>query len=98
MPLSSAQKKFLKGLGHSLTPVIHIGKEGISEKLIASISKALSDHELIKVSVLENSDLERNEAAEKVASSTGAETVQILGRKILFYKSNPEKKRITLPD
>lgn len=98
MPLSSAQKKYLKGLGHSLTSVIHIGKEGITEKLIASISKALSDHELIKVAVLENSELERNEAAEKVASGTGAETVQILGRKILFYKPNPEKKRIILPD
>jgi RNA-binding protein len=98
MPLSSVQKKFLKGLGHSLNPVIHIGKEGITDRLIASISKALSDHELIKVSVLENSELQRNEAADEVSTGTGAEIVQILGRKILFYKPNPEKKRITLPD
>ncbi|HEX2958841.1 MAG TPA: ribosome assembly RNA-binding protein YhbY [Chitinispirillaceae bacterium] len=98
MPLSSAQKKYLKGLGHSLTPVIHIGKEGITDRLIASISKALSDHELIKVTLLENSELERDEAAEAVSRSTDSETVQILGKKILFYKSNPQKKKIILPE
>jgi RNA-binding protein len=98
MPLSSAQKKYLKGLGHSLTPVIHIGKEGITDRLIASISKALSDHELIKVTLLENADLERADAAEQVSSSTDSELVQILGKKILLYKSNPKKKKIILPE
>jgi RNA-binding protein len=98
MPLSSAQKKYLKGLGHSLTPVIHIGKEGITDRLIASISKALSDHELIKVTLLENADLERDDAAEQVSSSTDSEVVQILGKKILLYKSNPKKKKIILPE
>jgi RNA-binding protein len=98
MPLSSAQKKFLKGLGHSLTPVIHIGKEGITDRLIASISKALSDHELIKVTLLENADLERDDAAEQVSNSTSSELIQILGKKILLYKSNPKKKKIILPE
>jgi RNA-binding protein len=98
MSLSSAQKKYLKGLGHSLSPVIHIGKEGITERLIASISKALSDHELIKVSLLENSELERDDAAEQVSQSTSSEMIQILGKKILFYKPNPKKKRIILPE
>lgn len=98
MSLSSAQKKYLKGLGHSLTPVIHIGKEGITDRLIASISKALSDHELIKVTLLENADLERDDAAEQVSQRTESETIQILGKKILFYKSNPKKKKIILPE
>lgn len=98
MPLSSAQKKYLKGLGHSLTPVIHIGKEGITDRLITSISKALSDHELIKVSLLENAELERDDAAEQVSRSTDSETIQILGKKILLYKSNPKKKKIILPE
>lgn len=98
MPLSSAQKKYLKGLGHSLTSVIHIGKEGITDRLIASISTALSDHELIKVTLLETAELERGDAAEKVSQSTKSETVQILGKKILFYKANPKKKKIILPE
>jgi RNA-binding protein len=98
MPLSSAQKKYLKGLGHSLTPVIHIGKEGITDRLIASISKALSDHELIKVTLLETAELERDDAAEQVSLKTDSETIQILGKKILFYKSNPKKKKIILPE
>jgi RNA-binding protein len=98
MSLTSAQKKFLKGLGHSLNPVIHIGKEGITERLITSISKALSDHELIKVSLLDNSDLERDDVAEQVSNSTSSELIQILGKKILFYKPNPKKKRIILPE
>jgi RNA-binding protein YhbY len=48
--------------------------------------------------VLENAELERDDAAQQVSQSTDSETVQILGKKILFYKSNPKKKKIILPE
>jgi RNA-binding protein YhbY len=93
MPLSSAQKKYLKGLG----PLTHasnfiLGKEGISEKLIGSISKALSDHVAYQGLVLRIPILNVMKLLRKLQAASGAEYSSDFGRKILFYKSNPEKK------
>jgi len=98
MPLTTKQRQYLKGLGHSLKPVIQVGKEGLTDRVIASISKALLDHELIKINILETALLERNEAAEEISTELKAEIVQILGRKVLLYRKNPEKAKIQLPE
>ena len=97
MSITSKQKQYLKGLGHGIKPVIQVGKEGISEKVLSSISKALDDHELIKVTILENSDLDRKEASQIISENTDSELVQVLGRKFLLYKKNKENPKITLP-
>ncbi|HLV30071.1 MAG TPA: ribosome assembly RNA-binding protein YhbY [Chitinispirillaceae bacterium] len=97
MSITSKQKQYLKGLGHGIKPVIQVGKEGISEKVLSSISKALDDHELIKVTILENSDLDRKEASQIISENTNSELVQVLGRKFLLYKKNKENPKITLP-
>ena len=47
--LNTKQKKFLKGLGHSLSPVVTVGKEGLGEKIIKATVLELSRHELIKI-------------------------------------------------
>jgi len=97
MPLSTRQRQYLKGLGHSLKPVIHIGKEGMTEQVIASASKALEDHELIKVALLETAGLEKKEAAAQIAQALHADLVQLLGFKILLYRARKEKPTIKLP-
>ncbi|NLT49883.1 MAG: ribosome assembly RNA-binding protein YhbY [Ignavibacteria bacterium] len=97
MSITSKQKQYLKGLGHGIKPVIQVGKEGISENVLSSISKALDDHELIKVTILENSDLDRKEASQIISENTDSELVQVLGRKFLLYKKNKENPKITLP-
>jgi RNA-binding protein len=98
MTLTPQQRKYLKGLGHSLTPVIHVGKEGISSVVISGINKALDDHELIKISLLESSETPRFDGAEQIAQTTNSECIQVLGKKILLYRQNPKKKKITLPE
>jgi RNA-binding protein len=100
MTLTSRQKKFLKGLGHDLTANILIGKEGISERLITATDLELSRHELIKVKIGMNSGLEKHETAERLPAATGSALVQLLGKTMLLYRSNPElpkEKRLTLP-
>lgn len=98
MKLKPKQRQYLKGLGHSLKPVIQVGKDGLSEAVLASTSKALDDHELIKINILETSDLDRKEAPQVIASAMNAEVVQTLGRKILLFRRNKEKPKIQLPD
>ena len=51
MKLTNKQKQYLKGLAHSLKPVVQLGGNGLTEGVLAEIDNALSHHELIKVKV-----------------------------------------------
>jgi RNA-binding protein len=94
--LTGKQKRFLRGLGHSLKPLITIGKGEITESLVNETGAALTAHELIKVKMLESCLLERSEAATALAEACNAEVAQILGRTFLLYKKAKEPK-IELP-
>ncbi|HML79606.1 ribosome assembly RNA-binding protein YhbY [Geobacter sulfurreducens] len=90
--LTGKQKRHLRGLGHSLAPVITIGKGEISEALVKETDEALEHHELIKVKILESCLLDRHEAAEALASACGAEVAQVLGRTFLLFRRAQEPK------
>ena len=99
MELSEAQKKYLRGLGHQLKPVIMIAEAGLSESVRSEFEGAISHHELIKVSVRVG---DRNVRSEIIASLCAGEStglVQRIGNMALLYRENPEKKkRIRLPN
>jgi len=97
LTLTGKQRRHLRGLGHGLDPVVHIGKDGLSEAFVAAVDQALTDHELIKVRVLEATGLDRHEAADSLARATSSEVAQVLGNTILLYRAHPEKPDIALP-
>lgn len=92
-PLSNAQKKFLRKLGHSLSPVVYIGKEGLSETVVAAIDEALDHHELIKIKIINTEKISKQEAADKVPELSGSQLVQLIGKTLLVYRRNKNKKR-----
>ena len=94
--LTSKQKSYLKSMGNSLELVVLIGKGGITPTVIESTQEALS-RELIKVRVLPNSPVEPKDGILELATKTGAEVAQVIGRNGLLYKRNTEKPRIELP-
>ena len=94
--LSGKQKRFLRGLGHGLKPVITVGKGELNEALIKETMEAIASHELIKVKILESCDMDRYEVAEGLATACSAEVAQVLGRTLLLYKQAKEPK-IELP-
>ena len=53
---TSKERSNLRAIAQNISPVTQIGKGGISENLIKSLSEALEARELIKVSVLNNND------------------------------------------
>jgi RNA-binding protein len=97
MSLSGKQRRYLRSLGHALSPVVQIGRDGLSEPVIAAIAAALDQHELIKIKVGSSSDLERQEAADQAARATGSEVAQVLGNTALLYRRHPESPVIELP-
>ncbi len=96
MTLTGKQRRHLRALGHALDPVVQIGKDGLSEAFIAAVDQALIDHELIKVRVLDTTELPRHEAADALADKTGAYVAQVLGNTFLLYRRRDDAPSIEL--
>lgn len=97
MNLNGKQKRFLRSLGVTLSPILTIGKEGISAHTITQAEGALLARELIKGRVLNTAPLPAGEVAGQIAEATGAALVQVVGHNFLLYKPHPEEPRIQLP-
>lgn len=90
MPLSIAEKKRFRSIGHALSPVVMTGGQGLTEGILAETDRALEDHELIKVRVNGEDRDERAAAMQEIAKSSRAQIVQIIGKIVLLYR--PAKK------
>ena len=90
--LKGSAKKYLRSLAHHLKPVVMVGRNGISEQLIASVDAALKDHELIKVKFLEFKE-EKKEISQEIAAITKSEVVGIIGNIVIFYRQHPQPER-----
>ena len=97
MALTGKQRRFLRAQGHHLTAVLQLGKNGITPAFVAAVDQALLDHELIKIRIGQNAQVERDEAAEKLALATGGEVAQVVGSMLLLYRQHPEEPVIALP-
>lgn len=95
--LSGKAARHLRALGHGLDPVVQIGKEGVTDGVVAAARAALLRHELIKVKVLAEAPVDRREAAEDLAARAEAALAQVIGRTALLYKRHPKKPKIVLP-
>lgn len=95
--LTPKQKAYLRGLAHHLDPVFQIGKEGISAEMMDGIMSYLNKHELMKVTMLNNSSVSFEEAT-TIFQGYYIEVVQVIGHIFVLYKhSQNAKKPIELP-
>ncbi len=94
--LNREQIKYLKKHSHSLKPVFQIGKLGESEEQLKSIEDYLYIHEIVKITVLNNSPMDRKYYV-SVLEKRGITVVSLVGKIITAYKhSNYEDKKSTL--
>ena len=100
MNLNEHQKKFLRGLGHQLKPLIIVADSGLSESLLAEYESTLSHHELIKVRVRVGDRAARDEIINKLCEGGSAQLIQRVGNVALLFRQNLKKKpekRIRVP-
>ena len=95
--LTGKQRRHLRGLGHKLQVIVQVGKGGVDEGVVAAIDQALADHELVKIKVGENAEIDRHDAAEELAKQTKSEVAQVLGNTVLLYRAHPDEPAIELP-
>ncbi len=93
MELTSKQRAQLRGMANSLDPIVHIGKEGITDNLVKQADEALEARELIKCKVLENAMLTAREACQELSVKTRSEAVQVIGSKFVLYRQSHNKEK-----
>jgi RNA-binding protein len=95
--LTGKQKRHLRALGHSLDPVVQLGKQGLTDKAIAATEVAVDHHELVKVRLLTECPEDRDDVAARLGAALKAHVAQTMGRTILLYRRHPKKPVIELP-
>lgn len=96
MAITSKQRAQLRGLAMQQDTIIQVGKGGVTEAVVDSVSAALKAREIVKGRVLENSMLTAREACDALAQACRAEQVQVIGTKFVLYKRNEKEPKIVL--
>ena len=97
MSLTSGQKRYLRGLSHALSPVILLGNKGVTPAVIGEFALALDRHELVKVKLSGADKDERAGQIEALATASGADSVQSIGKVATFYRRSAEEPKLMLP-
>jgi RNA-binding protein len=91
--LTGKDRAELRAEAHHLTPLVHVGHQGLSPTVIKSLDDALRTHELVKVQLGRNADVKPKDAAAALATATGAAVIQVIGRTATLYRENPDLSR-----
>ena len=77
--------------------MVQVGRQGLTDALLAATLEALERHELIKISVARDAPIDRKVAAAKIAEALGAHVAQTIGRMVLLYRRRQENPEVPLP-
>ncbi len=92
MILNKKQIQYLKGLAHSLKPVVLLGNNGLTEAVVAEIDFALNHHELIKVKIPTEDRETKALIVEAICRETKSTKVQVIGKTLVVFRQSEEKK------
>ena len=90
--LKGKQKRQLRALAHHLSPIFQVGESGVNSDMIQGIRDALEKRELLKVSILQNCEEDKDEVAQILSERTSSELVQVIGHTIVLYKQSSKEK------
>jgi len=93
--LTGAQRRYLRSQAHHLDPAVMIGKNGLTDAVIASVDESLEAHELIKVRFVERKE-EKKALAPVIAEKTHSHLAGMVGHVAIFYRQHEDedKRRI----
>ena len=86
--MTSKQRAMLRGMANTLQPILHVGKDGVTDNIVQQAWEALEARELIKGTVLETSP--------QLCERTHAEPVQCIGNRFVIYRPASKNPKIVL--
>jgi len=97
--LTARQRAHLRSLAHDQDPLIHVGKEGLTDAVREAIAEAFNTRELVTIRVLDNAPQDVRTIAEAVADRVDdVQVVRTIGGTALLYRPHPDDPEITLPE
>ncbi len=95
--LTPKQRQFLRGLAHPLSPVVRVGRNGVTPAVVEETKKSLLAHELIKVHLDSDDAEERKSQVELLAEKADAQPAGRVGKIAILFRQREEKPKIKLP-
>lgn len=96
MTLTGKQKNYLRGVAHTMNPIVMIGGKGLTDAVMNEIELALDQHELIKIKLPSSNKSEKVSILAQITGKSNSQPVQLIGRVGVIYRACDEPK-ITLP-
>ncbi|MDH4109486.1 MAG: ribosome assembly RNA-binding protein YhbY [Gammaproteobacteria bacterium] len=95
--LTESQKKFLRGMGHQLKPVVMVGDAGLSDAVLKEFDQTIRHHELVKVRIRAGDRQARDDIISELCRQGDAELVTRIGNVALIYRRNEDEPKLPLP-
>ena len=85
--LNQKDKKRFRAIGHHLIPIVTIAGNGLSEGVFSELTRAINDHELIKIKVLTGDRDERKTTIADIQKKLDVDIIQTIGKVALIYRA-----------
>lgn len=95
--LTASQRRYLRGLCHSLHPVILLGAKGVTDAVIKELGIALDHHELVKIKLSGSDKAGSQQQLHALLEATQAQLVQQIGHTASVFRRNQDEPRLALP-
>ena len=84
--LTSKQRAEFRAQANTLETTLMVGKDGVTEAVVAEADKLLTARELVKGKVLETALMTAREVSDAICEATGADGVSCVGSKFVIYR------------
>jgi RNA-binding protein len=78
----------LRAEANQLSPILNIGKNGITDTLVEELNKQIKANRLVKVRVLKSAEEGKDlkAIAEEIAAATRSTLIEVRGRTVVLYR------------
>ena len=84
--LTSKERAELRAQANALDTTLIVGKDGVTENVVAEADRLLTARELVKGKVLETALMSAREVSDEICEATGADGVSCVGSKFVIYR------------
>ena len=84
--LTSKERAELRAQANAIETTLIVGKDGVTENVIAEAERLLTARELVKGKVLEGALMSPREVSDELCAATGADGVAVIGTKFVIYR------------
>ena len=84
--LTSKERAELRAQANAIETTLMVGKDGVTENVVAEADRLLTARELVKGKVLETALMTAREVSDEICEATGADGVSCVGSKFVIYR------------